>query len=92
MDSRYFKTRYTPDLNRSRVWRAICEYVQPFVPMDGVVMDVGAGNCDFINQIQAAQKYALDANPEVASYCVPGVQFLATPKTMKRGSPYLAHI
>jgi len=76
MDSRYFKTRYTPDPGRSRIWKAICEYVQPFVPMDGVVMDVGAGYCDFINQIKAGQKYALDANPEVANYCMPGVQFL----------------
>lgn len=43
MESPYFKSRYTPDLNRSRVWKAICEYVQPFVPLDGVVIDVGAG-------------------------------------------------
>jgi hypothetical protein len=76
MDSAYFKTRYVPDPGRSRVWRAICEYLQRFVPIDGVVLDVGAGYCDFINQIKAAQKYALDMDPEVANYCAPDVRFL----------------
>ncbi|PYS51365.1 MAG: class I SAM-dependent methyltransferase [Acidobacteria bacterium] len=74
--SLYFKTRYSPDRNRSRVWKAICEYLQDFVPPDGVVLDIGAGYCDFINQIKAAQKYALDANPNVADFCTPDVQFL----------------
>lgn len=76
MDHHYFGTRYSPDPNRSRVWKAICEYLQDYVPSQGTVLDIGAGYCDFINQIRAARKYAVDANPEVARYCAPEVQFL----------------
>jgi hypothetical protein len=39
-------------------------------------MDVGAGYCDFINQIQAQAKYAVDTNPETARWCAPDVHFV----------------
>jgi len=73
---RYFDSRYSPDRNRQKVWKAICEYLQVFIPADGVVLDIGAGYCDFINQIKASRKYALDVNPDVVDYCAPGVRFL----------------
>ena len=76
IDPSYFATRYAPDPNRSRVWKAICEYLQPQVAPDSVVLDVGAGYCDFINHIHAGRKYALDRNPELSEYCAPGVKFL----------------
>ena len=49
MDSTYFETRYVPHPGRSRVWRAICEYLQPFIEPSSVVMDVGAGYCVLID-------------------------------------------
>src|SRR6516164_8198369 len=76
MDQAYFKTRYSYDLNRRRVWRAISEYLQRFIPTNSTVLDIGAGYCDLINQIQGARKYALDLNPEVAQFCAQDVQFL----------------
>lgn len=76
MDSRYFETRYSPHPDRNRVWKAICEYLQPFIPPYSIVLEVGAGYCDFINQIRAGRKYAVDVNPDVARYCGPDVQFL----------------
>src|SRR4030095_10755186 len=80
MDSAYFKTRYSRHPDRNRVWKAICEYLQPFIPPSGHVMDVGAGYCDFINQIQAGRKYAVDVNTHGVRCCGPGVQVLhATP-------------
>jgi SAM-dependent methyltransferase len=72
----YFSTRYLFDPGRSRVWRAICEYLQPSVPPSSAVLDLGCGYCDFINQIRADTRYALDASPAVAQYCAHGVQFL----------------
>jgi hypothetical protein len=72
----YFDTRYSPDPSRASVWKAICEYLQIFVPADGVVLEVGAGYCDFINQIKASRRYAVDVNPDVVRYCAPGVQFV----------------
>lgn len=76
MDSSYFDTRYTPHPDRKRVWKAICEYLQRFIPPSSVVMDVGAGYCDFINHIQASRKYAIDVNPAVAKWCAADVQFV----------------
>ena len=72
----YFKTRYSFDRNRHRVWKAICDYLQDVIPSNGTVLEIGAGYCDFINQIKAARKYAYDVNPAVASFCAPEVQFL----------------
>jgi hypothetical protein len=80
MDSQYFETRYAPHPDRNRVWKAICEYLQPFIPPYSIVLEVGPGYCDFINQIQAGGKYAVDVNPDVAHLCGPDVQFIhATP-------------
>ena len=76
MDSQYFETRYAPHPDRNRVWKAICEYLQPFIPPRSIVLELGPGYCDFINQIQAGGKFAVDVNPDVARLCGPDVRFL----------------
>ena len=59
------------------MWKAICEYLQKFVAPSSTVMDVGAGYCDFINQIQAQTKYAVDTNDKTARWCAaPDVRFV----------------
>src|SRR3954451_11385324 len=80
MDSAYFKTRYSPDPGRPKVWKAICEYLQKFVPASGTVADIGAGYGDFINQIQAGKKYGIDINPEAARAYAPEVEFVQVPR------------
>jgi SAM-dependent methyltransferase len=72
----YFRTRYAYDNGRAGVWRAICEYLQPEVPVRATLLELGAGYCDFINQIEAPIRYALDVDPTAAEYCAEGVQFL----------------
>jgi SAM-dependent methyltransferase len=56
----YFETRYVHDANRSTVWRHIAEHLQRWVPADGAVLELGAGYCDFSNNIRAATKVAMD--------------------------------
>jgi ubiquinone/menaquinone biosynthesis C-methylase UbiE len=52
--------------NRHRVWKVICEEVlQPFVPQESCVLDVGAGYGEFIDNIVARQRLALDPNSDV---------------------------
>ncbi len=58
------------------MWQAICEYLQKFVAPTSVVADVGAGYCDFINQIHARTKYAVDTNPDGARWCASDVRFI----------------
>lgn len=74
--SRYFQVRYTYDPRRRRVWKAICEYLQREIPREGTVLDLGAGYCDFVNQIEAARRYALDQDPASRAHCAAGVEFL----------------
>ena len=51
--------------SRDQVWKALTRhYFQQWVNPGDVVLDVGAGFCEFINNIQAKQKLALDLNPE----------------------------
>jgi len=76
MDQSYFNTRYSLDPKRVRVWKAISEYLQEFIPLQGAVLEAGAGYCDFINHIKAARKYAVDINPAVEQYCARDVHFL----------------
>jgi len=52
---------------RERVWRVLTSrFFQRWVQPKDVVLDVGAGYCEFINNIQAETKYALDLNPATA--------------------------
>ena len=58
------------------MWGPLCAYLQRYIAPVDTVLELGAGYCDFINQIRAGKKLALDVNPEVAKYCAPDVTFL----------------
>lgn len=62
---KYYTTRFSKDDSRSKVWRAINEYLQRFIPNNSTVLDLGCGYGDFIKGIHAAEKYALDLNPNM---------------------------
>lgn len=63
---------------RQRVWRVLtAHFFQRWVQPTDVVLDVGAGYCEFINNIQAGTKYALDLNPATAARAGSGVCVLA---------------
>ena len=70
----YFQARFTADPQRDALWRPVCEYLQRYIPPAGRVLDLGAGYCSFINQVQAAERHALDLFPGVTQYAAPGVQ------------------
>jgi len=57
-----------------RVWAVLCEdFFQRWVRPTDTVLDLGAGLCEFINNIRCARKYALDNNPELAALAAPGI-------------------
>jgi SAM-dependent methyltransferase len=49
------------------------------VPRDGTVLDVGAGYCDFINNVRAARRIAVDLNPDTALAAAEGVEVFTIP-------------
>ena len=73
--SGYFETRYSFDAGRAKVWKAIAEYLQRYVdPGSDTVLDLGAGYCDFINNIGARRKIAVDVDAHRIAYAAPDVQ------------------
>ena len=72
--SRYFSTRFSYHANRDVVWREVCRYLQPRdIPDDGVVLEIGAGYCHFINQIHGRARHALDVSPDLPTRVAAGV-------------------
>ena len=59
------------------IWQVlVTHFFQRWIIADAEVLDVRAGRCTFINNVQAKRKVAFDANPAVAEYCLPDVQFV----------------
>jgi len=54
---------------RNRVWRVLVDdFFQDLVPTDGAVLDMGCGYGQFINNIGAAKKFAMDLNPQAQQH------------------------
>jgi SAM-dependent methyltransferase len=70
----YHSVHLTPDPSRSLVWSAIAAYLQPWVGPQDRVLEIGAGYCDWINNVKASQRVAVDIWPEFGTYAAPGVQ------------------
>jgi len=60
IDEQYFKTRLSYNKNRDILWEIIAKHIQGYTIKDGIILDIGAGYCNFINHIQAKEKHALD--------------------------------
>jgi SAM-dependent methyltransferase len=57
------------------IWRVLCErFFSRYVSPSDVVVDIGAGYCEFINNIRAARKVAVDLNPRVREFAAPDVE------------------
>jgi SAM-dependent methyltransferase len=64
------------------MWRVLCnQFFQHYVSPDDVVLELGAGYCEFLNQIRANRKIAVDLNPDTARYADPGVEVQRSPST-----------
>lgn len=78
-DKNYHKTRFKFDPGRLKVWTAITEHLQPYVGSNKTVLDLGSGYGDFINNIKAKKKYALDIGPDVKDHINKDVIFINKP-------------
>ncbi|WP_417385596.1 class I SAM-dependent methyltransferase [Gimesia sp.] len=62
---------------RQSVWQILCsEFFSKYVSPDARVLDLGAGWCEFINNVKAGQKYAMDLNPDTEKRLSPDIRFL----------------
>ena len=61
----YFETRLAPNQNRVAVWKHVCHYLARWVAPDDAVLELGAGWCDFANQVTAGRVVAMDIDDVV---------------------------
>lgn len=84
-----YADRFDKDADKRNVmWRILCaDYFQKFIEPKDTVLDLGAGYCEFINNIACKQKIAVDLNATTKKKAAKGVkvyQALSTklPKTL----------
>jgi SAM-dependent methyltransferase len=61
---------------RDRVWKVLCRYYfNQRIPENATVLDLACGYGEFINNIKASHKLAVDINPDAAQHLASGVVF-----------------
>jgi SAM-dependent methyltransferase len=69
---------------KARLWRTLCDaFFSRYVPVDGCVVDLGAGYCDFVNNVRARRRIAVDLNPDTRRFAAEGVEVHSLP--LERG-------
>ncbi|HSX61389.1 MAG TPA: methyltransferase domain-containing protein [Tahibacter sp.] len=59
------------------IWKVLCrDFFSRYVKTTDTVVDIGAGYCEFINNIQAGKKIAVDLNPDVRRFASPDVRVI----------------
>ena len=63
-------------LYRRKVWQVLtADFFQGLIGPAAAVLDLGCGYGEFINQINAQEKYAMDLNPDAARMLAGGIHF-----------------
>lgn len=62
---------------RNNMWKILCtDFFQKYIDRNAVLVDVAAGYCEFINNIDAKVKIAIDMNPDVKKVAAEGVNVI----------------
>jgi SAM-dependent methyltransferase len=71
-----FRFREGERAQKMAIWKTLCEnYFQRLIGDDRIVLDLACGYGEFINNIKAKKKYAVDLNPDAPKYLGPDVEF-----------------
>ena len=76
--SELYKIRFaTEELPRKNaIWKMLCSnYFQKFINKSSTVVDIACGYGEFLNNIQAKRKIAVDLNPDAKLFLNPDVEF-----------------
>ena len=67
---------------KQRLWKILCDdFFQKFISPDSALLDIGAGYCEFINNIKAKEKYAVDLNPDTARFAAADIKVITCQAT-----------
>lgn len=75
-----YANRFNPDQQQAKLalWKVLIrQFLQKHVGTpDSVVLDIGGGYCEFINQVRAREKYLIDLNPDAKTFADNDVKVL----------------
>lgn len=78
----YHDTRFERDPKRAVLWKALWRYYfDGRFGSDDCVLDLGCGFGDFINNVEARRRIALDVWPDFPKHLEPGVEAIVAPVT-----------
>jgi SAM-dependent methyltransferase len=78
----YHDSRLTEDPKRNVVWGALWRYYfGARIGQDDTVLDLGCGYGEFINNVRAKRRIALDMWPDFPKHMAPGVETIVAPVT-----------
>jgi SAM-dependent methyltransferase len=59
---------------KEALWKILInEVLQKYIKVNDTVLDIGGGQCLFINNIRCGKKFAVDLNPDIIKYAGPDV-------------------
>lgn len=76
---RLYDTRFTTleRVRKRQLWKILCQnFLQKFIKSSDIVIDLGAGQCEFINHISAGKKIAVDVNQDIDKFVNKDVQVI----------------
>ncbi|MDI6810225.1 MAG: class I SAM-dependent methyltransferase [archaeon] len=78
-----YRRRFGKDVEfRKRMYQVLCaDFFQKYIPDDAIVLEIGAGYCEFINNIKAKKKIALDLNPDIKKFAGDDVEAVISSST-----------
>jgi ubiquinone/menaquinone biosynthesis C-methylase UbiE len=81
--NKIYERRFGKDaVFRQKMYSVLCsKFFQKYISKNATVLDVAAGYCEFINNIQAKHKIALDINPDIRKFADKSVKIILAPST-----------
>lgn len=78
-----YRRRFGNDIEiRKKMYQVLCaDFFQKYIPENTIVLEIGAGYCEFINNIKAKEKIALDLNPDIKKFARDDVKVVVASST-----------
>ena len=77
---RLYQSRFSAleQARKRELWRVLCtNFFQHYIRPEDTVLDLGAGFCEFINNIRCSRKFAVDLNPDTRRYAASDVTVIS---------------
>lgn len=70
----YHAAHLVADPRRARIWQIVAGHLATHIAPDARVLELGAGYCDWINNVRAARRVAVDIWSALPTHAAPGVE------------------